>query len=234
MTRRRKLKVKPSNKAVAYIRTSSADGVASVGVQEEKIRAYAAVYGLEISAVIKDIGVPRSTPLAERPAGAILYEYISNGYAHIITSSVDRLFGMTLEAATVSEEWNERGVSLHILDVAGANVDTGSAMGRFFMLMLAACAQFEDGRRLDDASEENKWLTKMAELEDGAMVSVGGMVTDIEEGKPWAHMRIHGPCMIFDWYETEEASRAAVRHHWETVAYFPDKDKTSRILEAHA
>ena len=49
--------------------------------------------------------------------------------------------------------------------------------------------------------------------------------------KPWAHMREHGPCMIFGWYatrnEAESAIDVAAEQHGEqvrgfhTIAYFP-------------
>src|SRR5258706_13436613 len=53
-------------------------------------------------------------------------------------------------------------------------------------------------------------------------------------GKPWARMRIHGPCMIFDFHETEQLARDAIdksakRHgehvrKYQTVAFFPDNE----------
>lgn len=41
------------------------------------------------------------------------------------------------------------------------------------------------------------------------------------EPKPWARMRKHGPCMIFDWHLTEAEARAAITAKFQTVAYFP-------------
>lgn len=42
--------------------------------------------------------------------------------------------------------------------------------------------------------------------------------------KPWARIREHGPCAIFDWYATEQEARAAITASFQTVAYFPDRD----------
>lgn len=50
--------------------------------------------------------------------------------------------------------------------------------------------------------------------------------------KRWARMRKHGPCMIFDWHETEEEARAAITAHFQTVAYFPDGDNGERKVGA--
>lgn len=49
--------------------------------------------------------------------------------------------------------------------------------------------------------------------------------------KPWARLRKHGPCLIWDWHETEAAARAAIDESVakgglrsiQTVAYFPDE-----------
>ena len=53
--------------------------------------------------------------------------------------------------------------------------------------------------------------------------------------KPWARMRIHGPCMIFSWHDTEgeartaiEASRAKGNFAPQAVSYFPDRDSAPR------
>lgn len=53
--------------------------------------------------------------------------------------------------------------------------------------------------------------------------------------KPWARMREHGPCMIFEWYETREQAEAGILEAFvmyggavkkvQVVAYFPHRDK---------
>lgn len=42
--------------------------------------------------------------------------------------------------------------------------------------------------------------------------------------KPWAHMREHGPCMIFGWYATREEAEAMITAAFHAVAYFPHRD----------
>ncbi len=37
--------------------------------------------------------------------------------------------------------WDKTGVALHLLDMGGQTVDTGSAMGRFFMTVMAGAAE---------------------------------------------------------------------------------------------
>lgn len=51
--------------------------------------------------------------------------------------------------------------------------------------------------------------------------------------KLWARLRKHGPCMIFDWHQTEELARVAIDESanqngeqvrkFQTIAYFPDE-----------
>ncbi len=53
--------------------------------------------------------------------------------------------------------------------------------------------------------------------------------------KPWARLRKHGPCMIFDWHATENDARVAIDmaaekdgeqvRKFQTIAYFPDEDE---------
>ena len=55
---------------------------------------------------------------------------------------------------------------------------------------------------------------------------------DVTKARPWARIRLHGPCMIFDWHETEGLAREAIEAsvargglaRIQTVAYFPDME----------
>jgi hypothetical protein len=57
--------------------------------------------------------------------------------------------------------------------------------------------------------------------------------------KPWARMRRHGPCLIFDYHATEAEAREAIAasavrngeqvQNIQTVAYFPDLDSNKSI-----
>jgi len=59
----------------------------------------------------------------------------------------------------------------------------------------------------------------------------------LENPKPWARMREHGPSLIFEWYETREQAEAGIEEAFEkygdavkkvqVVAYFPHRDKQS-------
>ena len=61
------------NSAVAYVRVSTQEqaleGV-SLAAQEEKVRAYCTLAGLELMQVYREEGVSASKPLANRPEGS--------------------------------------------------------------------------------------------------------------------------------------------------------------------
>lgn len=61
--------------AIAYVRVSTTEQVSegvSLDAQEERIRAYCTMAGLDLAEVIREEGVSGAVPLSERPAGARL------------------------------------------------------------------------------------------------------------------------------------------------------------------
>lgn len=135
------------NAAVCYVRVST-DGQANEGVsleaQEEKIRAYCEMQDLEVLEVIEDKGVSGGKSLAEREGGKKLLEQINeHNPGHVVALKLDRLFRDTVDALEVTKEWDESGTALHLVDMGGQTVNTGSAMGRFFLNMMAGFAELE-------------------------------------------------------------------------------------------
>src|SRR5690606_23079772 len=45
----------------------------------------------------------------------------------------------------VTREWDKRQVALHLVDLGGQSIDTSSAMGRFFLTVMAGAAELERG-----------------------------------------------------------------------------------------
>lgn len=70
-------------------------------------------------------------------------------------------------------------------------------------------------------------------------VKVRKKVRKADRKPPWARLRIHGPCMIFDWHKTEGDARAAIDQSvtkygdevFQAVAYFPDMCDVQMILD---
>jgi len=134
-------------RAVAYVRVSTQEqareGV-SLAAQEQRIRAYCEAQGLELVAVIREEGVSGSKPLGMRPAGAELVRALTlSGAAHVVALKLDRLFRDAADALEQTRLWDRKGIAMHLLDVGGASLCTGSAMGRMFLTMMAGFAELE-------------------------------------------------------------------------------------------
>jgi len=136
-----------AGKAVGYVRVSTqeqaTEGV-SLDAQEQRIRAYCQLAGLELVGMIREEGVSGSVPLARRPAGVELARLVARREAaHVVAVKLDRLFRDAVDAMEQSRAWDRAGVALHLIDCGGQAIDTRSAVGRMFLTMLAACAELE-------------------------------------------------------------------------------------------
>jgi len=135
------------DKAVCYIRVSTEEqareGV-SLEAQEERLRAYCKMGGLEIVEMIREEGVSATKPLRERPGGEILTRLINTGKANsVVALKLDRLFRNAEDALQQTREWDKKGVTLHLVDMGGQALNTQSAMGRFFLNVMAGFAELE-------------------------------------------------------------------------------------------
>jgi len=134
-------------KAIGYIRVSTQEQAAtgcSLEAQEAKIRAYAAMAGMDLIAVIREEGISGSRELAKRPAGIELVKSLVRGEAtHVIALKLDRLFRDAADALGQVRAWDRSGIALHMIDVGGQTIDTSSAMGRMFLTMMAGFAELE-------------------------------------------------------------------------------------------
>lgn len=134
-------------KAVGYVRVSTLDqareGV-SLDAQTERIRAYCTMAGLDLVAIIREEGVSGARSLDSRPGGRELLQALAGGEVyHVVALKLDRLFRDAVDALTSTREWDRAGVSLHLVDMGGQTLNTGSAMGRMFLTMTAAFAELE-------------------------------------------------------------------------------------------
>lgn len=91
-----------------------------------------------------DEGVSASVPLEDRPQGRLLMQRVREGaVAHVIAVKLDRLFRDVQDALATIQEWDELGVTLHLLDFGGQAFNSKSAVGRLMFTMSAAFAEFE-------------------------------------------------------------------------------------------
>jgi site-specific DNA recombinase len=134
--------------AIGYVRVSTqeqADHGISLDAQEARIRAYATMRDLDLVAVVMDAGVSAGKyTLEEREGGQrVLAEVHRGEVRHVIALKLDRLFRNTIDCLTTVQAWDKAGVSLHLVDMGGASLDTASAMGRMFLTMAAGFAEME-------------------------------------------------------------------------------------------
>ncbi len=62
---------------------------------------------------------------------------------HVVALKLDRLFRNTIDCLTTVQAWDKAAVSVHLIDMGGASLDTSSAMGRMFLTMAAGFAEME-------------------------------------------------------------------------------------------
>lgn len=136
-----------NSRAVAYIRVSTEEQARlglSLDAQAERVAAYCTMAGLELVAVLREEGVSASRPLASRPRGAELLELIAGGaVGHVIALKLDRLFRDACDCLNQTRSWDQQGVALHMVDLGGQTLSTGTAMGRMFLTLVAAFAELE-------------------------------------------------------------------------------------------
>ena len=134
------------HKAIAYIRVSTekqANFGISLEIQEQKIREYCIRKQLNLVDVIIDKGVSGGISLRKRPEGSKITQAIESGVKHIVSVKLDRLFRNTIDALISIEIWQKDNVGLHLLDFAGAEVDTSTSAGKLMFTMVAGFAQME-------------------------------------------------------------------------------------------
>jgi DNA invertase Pin-like site-specific DNA recombinase len=162
-------------KAAIYLRVSTmeqaSEGV-SLEAQEERVRAYCQLAGLEPMAMIREEGVSGGKPLATRPGGAELVDLVAHKkVAHVVALKLDRLFRDAADALNQTRAWDKAGVSLHLVDLGGMAFNSSSAMGRFFLSTMAAVGELE--RNLIAERTEMALSHKKAHLEAYARTPYG-------------------------------------------------------------
>ena len=132
-----------SNHAIGYLRVSTDRQDESMELQERRVNAYCIAMGLDLKAVLVEPDVSGKSKMSERPEGSKIEELIRAGASHVVALKLDRVFRNASDALVTAEEWQKHGVSLHLVDLGGTSVNTGSTTGKLFFTMLAGFAEFE-------------------------------------------------------------------------------------------
>ena len=133
-------------RAYGYIRVSSAEQIKGTSLDEQKrqIEAYASLKGIDLLDVIIDPAIKGEIPIHLRPHGMLLVEAIDDGSIDtVIICKLDRAFRSASDCLNKVEEWEKKGIGLHILNISGQTVDTASPMGKFFITIMAGAAELE-------------------------------------------------------------------------------------------
>lgn len=132
-----------STRTVAYCRVSldkQAEKGISLDVQQAKVRAYAALYELDLVDVIVDAGVSAKT--LDRPGLNRALDMLRKGDAEaILVVKLDRLTRSVGDLATLVKKYFTSGRAA-LLSVS-EQVDTRTASGRMVLNMLTTIAQWE-------------------------------------------------------------------------------------------
>jgi site-specific DNA recombinase len=129
-------------RTVAYLRVSTQEqareGI-SLDNQREKVRAYCALHDLELVEVIEDQG--QSAKDLKRPGMQRLMGLITDRKVDAaVVYKLDRLSRRVIDTLSLIEMMAKYDVAFHSLN---EKIDTGTAMGRFFLNITASLAQME-------------------------------------------------------------------------------------------
>jgi site-specific DNA recombinase len=128
-------------KVIGYVRVSTeeqATGGFSIGSQTEKLKAYCALYDLELVEIITDAGI--SAKSLNRPGLSAALEQIDAGTAEgLVIAKLDRLTRSVSDWNTLIDDYFKRAALLSV----GDQIDTRTAAGRLVLNVLVSVAQWE-------------------------------------------------------------------------------------------
>lgn len=102
-------------------------------------------------------------PLIRRPAGKILHQSLRAG-DHVIFAYLDRVWRNTEDCLATLRLWKERGVIVHF---ANMHIDTNTAMGEFFITIMAASAKMDSAMKSERIKEVFRGLRAQGRLNCG-------------------------------------------------------------------
>lgn len=182
--------VQPGALAIGYARVSTEEqarhGI-SLDAQVERIRAYCTLNNLALEKIICDEGVSGTKRLTDRPGGAQVVSLVTFRQAgHVVALKLDRLFRDAEDALHQTKAWDRAGVALHLIDLGGAALNTQTAMGRFFLNMMAGFAELERNLIAERTATALGHLKRTRQVYGpvpfGFVVSQGGLVVHPDEG----------------------------------------------------
>jgi len=168
----------------------------SMDAQRARIEAYCAMRDLRLAEIVADPGVSGGKPLCARDGGRRLLEIVkTRGATAVVALKLDRLFRNCADCLTVVGSWDKAGVSLHLVDLGGTAVDTSSAMGRFFLTVMAGAAELERNQVGERTSLALRHMAAMGQYTGGRapfgfkLGDGGNLLADAQEKAALAEAR---------------------------------------------
>jgi site-specific DNA recombinase len=183
-------KTDTSTDTVLYLRVSTQEqareGI-SLAAQEARLRAYCELRGLRVVEVVIDAGVSGGKPVHSRIGGQRILDLVQrSAVAHVVTYKLDRLFRDCADCLTVTAAWDKKAIALHLVDLGGQTLDTSSAMGRFFLTVMAGAAELERNLIRERTSEAMGYVRSQGhktggDVPYGYMVAADGRTLVVQE-----------------------------------------------------
>jgi len=157
-------------KAIGYVRVSTSEQATegiSLDNQKAKIKAYCALNDLELPEIIEDAG--KSGKNLNRDGIQELMEAVKKrSIEAVIVYKLDRLSRKVVDTLSLIETIEKSGMVFHSLN---EKIDTGTAMGRFFLNITASLAQME--RDLISERTKDALQMKIANNERAGQIPYG-------------------------------------------------------------
>lgn len=128
--------------AIGYVRVSTSEQVVegiSLENQKTKIQAYCSLNDLELISIIEDAGKSGKN-LNREGIQELLSKVKSKVIDAVIVYKLDRLSRKVIDTLTLIETIEKASITFHSLN---EKIDTGTAIGRFFLNITASLAQME-------------------------------------------------------------------------------------------
>ena len=160
------------SKTWGYVRASTAGQIASPATQKGIISKYCLDKGIDFDQrdFFVDPATSGKTNVAERPAGRKMMSCLRRGDA-VVVAHLDRMCRSIINFAVVLQEFEDRGVVLHIVDFPGGVISPDNHMGRLLCGILALFADYE--RRLISARIKEGFAAMKAEGHHAGVIPYG-------------------------------------------------------------
>jgi DNA invertase Pin-like site-specific DNA recombinase len=172
-------------RVIGYVRVSTeeqATAGVSLSAQAEKVRAYCALYDLDLVELVEDAGASAKT--LDRPGLQRALTMLRKGQAEgIVIAKLDRLTRSVADMATLISDYFGERAGRSLFSVADS-IDTRTAAGRMVLNILVSVSQWEReaiGERTRDALRHKRAKGEVFNHEPLGYVRSGDRLVEVED-----------------------------------------------------